>query len=987
MVALDECKSCGSALPPGALDGLCPRCLIDAAFATEGRADRTMTMATSDSERHEVSNAATPAVIARYRIVRLIGEGGMGSVYEAEQENPRRTVALKVIKPGIASAALLRRFEQEAEALGRLQHAGIAQIYEAGTADTGFGPQPYFAMELIRGVSLKEYVRQLHLSTRQRVELMAKICDAVQHAHQKGLIHRDLKPGNILVDETGQPKIVDFGVARITDKDAQATSNTDAGQLIGTLAYMSPEQVLADPLELDTRSDVYTLGVILYEMLAGRLPYQIGNKLHEALNAIREVDPHTLSSVDGAYRGDLETIAAKALEKDKSRRYNSAAELGADLRRYLTDEPIVARPPSLTYQVTKFARRHTAVVAGACAVFIVLVAGIVVSTILATKANREALRAKVAEQNTAQTLNRAIAAEKLASGERDRAKLAEAQADRERDLARQERDNTQTERDRAETESAVATAVTNFLRNLLFEQATASVAPGADPDGAMRLALTRAAAKIEGKYPRQPLAEAAVREEIAKSFMGLAATDEAVLHLERALELRRRALGPDDLGTAATMRMLVPLYVNQDEPSDAEHLVTDLYRIRRAKLGEKHLDTLEAMVNVAFVYRAQNRLDEAVSWMERTVAIAERSLGADNYRPAALNLIRDEFRRTAEQYRGKTAPKVRGGGPGLQDPRIAAGVLRLRDLIAQKSFEEAEKVLRELLDNIWQADGASVAGLYPVLGLLASTYAEQGKYADAERHLLQAVEILRRSGSDWELLLRPLRNLAEVYSRQGKYDEEELTLLRLVKLTEQAQDVRWRDAQRSLATSYFRHRKYAQSEALSEKVVAIVKPLLGMANSNTRNDMGILAVTYAIQRKFTQSEDVLQQLLAAQRGDEDQYLRLTIWTLGWVRLESGHAAEAEALFREALPLIDKVKPDSHEWFVVHSLLGLSLAAQRRYTEAEPLLLAGYQGMQQRTVRDTRPLDLFTLEDAHEAIAKFYKDSGQEQKAVAWQTAK
>jgi non-specific serine/threonine protein kinase/serine/threonine-protein kinase len=307
------------------------------------------------------SAQAWPFSIGRYRILRLIGEGGMGVVYEAEQEQPRRTVALKVIKPGLTSPELLRRFEQESEALGRLQHPGIGQIHEAGTADTGFGPQPYFAMEFIRGESLLEYAKARELNPRQRLELMAKVCEAVHHAHQRGIIHRDLKPGNILVDESGQPKVLDFGVARVTDSDTQATRQTDVGRLVGTLAYMSPEQVLADPLELDTRSDVYALGVILYELLAGRLPYTVGRSLPEAVQTIRQEDPARLSSISRHYRGDIETIVAKALEKDKVRRYASAAGLAGDIQRYLADEPIVARPPSATYQLQKFARRHKAV--------------------------------------------------------------------------------------------------------------------------------------------------------------------------------------------------------------------------------------------------------------------------------------------------------------------------------------------------------------------------------------------------------------------------------------------------------------------------------------------------------------------------------------------------------------------------------------------------------------------------------------------------
>jgi tetratricopeptide (TPR) repeat protein/predicted Ser/Thr protein kinase len=321
-----------------------------------------------------------PAVIGHYRIIRLLGEGGMGAVYEAEQETPRRTIALKIIKPGFATARLLRRFEQEAQALGRLQHPGIAQIYEAGTAETGWGVQPYFAMEFIRGRMLREYVREQHLATSQRLELMARISEAVDHAHQRGLIHRDLKPANIVVDETGQPKILDFGVARVTDSDIEATRQTDMGQLVGTLAYMSPEQLLADPSELDIRSDVYALGLILYELLAGRLPYDIGNtKIHEAVQIIRDTDAAPLSSIQRIYRGDIETIVAKALEKEKGRRYATAADLAEDIRRHLANQPILARPASAGYQLQKFFRRHKAGAIGTGAALVLAAASIVVT--------------------------------------------------------------------------------------------------------------------------------------------------------------------------------------------------------------------------------------------------------------------------------------------------------------------------------------------------------------------------------------------------------------------------------------------------------------------------------------------------------------------------------------------------------------------------------------------------------------------------------
>ena len=344
---------------------------------------------------HGHSTHRIPAIIGRYRIIRLLGEGGMGAVYEAEQENPRRTVALKVIKPGLASASLLRRFEQEAHALGRLQHPGIAQIYEAGTAAADFGVQPYFAMEFIRGKTLRDYAQDRRLTTPQRLDLMAKVCEAVHHAHQRGLIHRDLKPSNIVVDEAGQPKILDFGVARVTDSDTQATRQTDVGQLVGTLAYMSPEQVLADPEELDFRSDVYALGVILYELLAGSLPYNISRaKLHEAVQTIRDSEPVPIGSLQRIYRGDIETIVTKALEKDKDHRYASAADLAADIRRHLASQPILARPPSAGYRLQKFSRRHKVVVIGTAAALALAMSSAVL-TYRGTRGPKESVRLAV----------------------------------------------------------------------------------------------------------------------------------------------------------------------------------------------------------------------------------------------------------------------------------------------------------------------------------------------------------------------------------------------------------------------------------------------------------------------------------------------------------------------------------------------------------------------------------------------------------------
>ncbi|MHC4650064.1 MAG: serine/threonine protein kinase [Planctomycetota bacterium] len=295
---------------------------------------------------------ASPRRIGHYHVKRTIGTGGMGTVYEAVQEHPRRTVALKVMKPGIASRSALHRFEYEAQILARLRHPNIAQVYEAGTHDAGEGPVPYFVMEYIPNArSVTDFATGRKLGTRQRLELFAKVCDAINHGHQRGIIHRDLKPGNILVDAQGEPKIIDFGVARTTDSDlAVTTLQTGVGQLLGTLQYMSPEQVEADPQAIDARSDVYSLGVVLYELLADRLPYNVSRAaVLEAARIIKEEPPTRLSTADTRLRGDLETVVLTALNKEPGRRYQTADELGRDITRYLADEPILARRPTISY--------------------------------------------------------------------------------------------------------------------------------------------------------------------------------------------------------------------------------------------------------------------------------------------------------------------------------------------------------------------------------------------------------------------------------------------------------------------------------------------------------------------------------------------------------------------------------------------------------------------------------------------------------------
>ncbi|MCH2140423.1 MAG: serine/threonine-protein kinase [Phycisphaerales bacterium] len=356
------------------------------------------------------ADPSPPSKIAHFTIRRVIGSGGMGTVYEGVQDNPRRKVAVKVMRSGVTSRAAQRRFSFESQVLARLHHQGIAQIYEAGTWDDGSGGVPWFAMEYIVGSkSLSQYAHDKKLGTRDRLRLFAKVCDAVSHGHQKGIIHRDLKPGNILVDANGQPKVIDFGVARATDSDmAVTTLQTDVGQLLGTVQYMSPEQCEADPDLLDTRSDVYSLGVILYELLCEALPYDLSSvPVFEAARVIREDAPGRPSTIDRTLRGDVETMVMKALQKDRDQRYQSAHELQGDIERYLNNEPIQARPPSITYQLKIFAKRNRAIFVSIASIAAVLVLATIVSIGLAISAKQSAAAAEEARQEATANAERA----------------------------------------------------------------------------------------------------------------------------------------------------------------------------------------------------------------------------------------------------------------------------------------------------------------------------------------------------------------------------------------------------------------------------------------------------------------------------------------------------------------------------------------------------------------------------------------------------
>lgn len=559
--------------------------------------------------------------IGRYIVERHIASGGMGVVYEARQMSPDRRVALKVIHPAFVSPEALRRLTIESEALARLRHPGIAQLYEAGTHDFGEGAEPFIAMELIEGVSLLEH--SATLDVRARVALLAEIAEALQHAHEKGVLHRDLKPANILIDHDDRARMLDFGIARLVDLDghhalARTVTRTEAGTLLGTIQYMSPEQLRSDTREVDTRSDIYSLGVVAYEVLSGSTPFSGSDSSIVAL--VQAVSRHSylpLGQADPALRGDLEWIVMKAMAPERARRYASAKEVADDLRRFLDHAPVLARPPSTLYQWSKFARRNRAVVAGLTATIVALTIGM-------------ALYARAASQ----------------------ARAAEQEA--------------------LDSESAAA-AVNEFLTRML-----ASIDPNRRSDTVdLRELVDRAAAGIEDLWVNKPREQAAVRNEVGtiyynlgryteaereyrvalelrlaalgeshpatldamnnlgQALASLGQRDPAIEMYRRALEGRRKTLGPTHPRTLDTVNNLAVMGTTDEERAAAEDLLRAAVTARTAEGGAPDEGTLIAMGNLATLLRRREAFAEALEWRARA-AEGFTALHGEDHRLTAI---------------------------------------------------------------------------------------------------------------------------------------------------------------------------------------------------------------------------------------------------------------------------------------------------------------------------------------------------------------
>ncbi|MCB9853333.1 MAG: serine/threonine protein kinase [Phycisphaerales bacterium] len=730
---------------------------VEALLAADAGEHRLVDSAESGQSLERIAEAIefAPDVVAQasqeigaYRIVREIGRGGMGIIYEARQESPSRRVALKVLRPGLVDREMLKRFQHEAHVLGQLQHSGIAQIFEAGVADTPLGEQPFLVMELIEGEPLDRAAASKNLNTRGRLELIARVCDAVQHAHQKGIIHRDLKPSNVLVvapandsgvlskkktvsgvtaivDGIGQPKVLDFGIARVTDSDMKTvTVQTEVGQLVGTLAYMSPEQVAGDSSNLDTRCDVYALGVMLYELLVGRRPHDIsGVSPAEAARRIQEEEPPRLGAIDKRLRGDVETIVAKALEKDSDRRYGSAAEMAADIRRFLNDQPIEARPASTFYQIGKFARRNKGLVAGICTTLLALTAGLIATGVSLKRANEATELAKSeskrAQEESEQT-QKALDDVQLVSCFQD---------------AIINRINV---REMGETilneiRSQVAGNETDQELDAMIAKVNPATLARAVVDGSILSGASRAARE---QFADRPELQSIILESLCETYHALGMYERALTEALDSLALRRASLGDDHPATIKMIGNVAFMYNNLNRLSEAEPLAEEALRRRRATLPEDDRLVLEAVYRLCITKTNLGKLDEAIEMSERLVETADRALPPEDHHRL--------------MYRQLLA------GNYMQAGRI----------------EDALPIRQQLLEDFRRLRGENDPMTLSVWSQIAGTLKRLGRLQEAEAAFIQVLDRAGKSlGETDPRTLIVLNQLAALQQQMGKREE------------------------------------------------------------------------------------------------------------------------------------------------------------------------------------------------------------------------
>jgi serine/threonine protein kinase len=755
---------------PALLEQACPG---DAQLRAE--VERLLRAQAAIGSFHEAPRLAVPAtadervserpgtIIGQYKLLEQIGEGGFGIVFMAEQQEPiRRKVALKLLKPGMDTKQVIARFESERQALALMDHPNIARVLDAGATDSG---RPYFVMELVRGVSITEFCDKNHLAPEARLKLFLDVCHAIQHAHHKGVIHRDIKPTNVLVTlHDGVPvvKVIDFGIAKaMVQKLTEQTLFTAYGQMIGTPAYMSPEQAEMSGLDIDTRSDVYALGVLLYELLTGTTPLE-DRRLREAGYAelqrlIREEEPprpsmRLSSRGDSAtalagkrgldvrrlaqlLAGDLDWAVMKALEKDRTRRYDTPRNFAEDIERYLRREPIVARPPSTVYKVKKFAQRHQAAVLTASALAAALLGGAAVATwqaVVATRAKQDALAA--------------------AGAEKEAKELAQARE--------------------AEAKTAL-----DFLENRVF----AAARPKGQPGGLGRAVTLHQAVEaalpfVEKSFANQPLVEARLRMTLGESFWYLGEAKKAAEQCQRSRTLYTEHLGPDHPDTLRSMHCLARSYAALGQFAEALELREETLARRKATLGPDHPDTLRSMHCLACSYADLGRRADALALREETLALMKTTLGPDHPdtlrsmynlaisyavlgRQAEALALREETLALMKATLGPDHPDTLRGMNGLACSYAALS----RHADAVKLYEETLALQKAML-------GPDHPDTFQTMYNLAISYAALGRHSDALELREETLALHKaRLGPEHPRTLMSMNNVASSYAAVGRY--------------------------------------------------------------------------------------------------------------------------------------------------------------------------------------------------------------------------
>ncbi|MBN1972158.1 MAG: tetratricopeptide repeat protein [Sedimentisphaerales bacterium] len=721
-------------------------------------------------------------IIGRYKLLEKIGEGGMAVVYMAEQTEPiHRKVALKIIKLGMDTKQVIARFEAERQALALLDHPNIAKVLDAGSTDTG---RPYFVMELVKGVSITEYCDKNNFSTKERLELFIQVCNAVQHAHTKGIIHRDIKPSNIMVtmhDGKATVKVIDFGIAKaINQRLTEKTLFTRYAHIIGTPAYMSPEQAQMSDIDIDIRTDIYSLGVLLYELLTGTTPFseeelrkagylemqrviieqepiKPSTKLTSLGKTLTEVAKHRNSTpnlLTKAVRGDLDWIVMKSLEKDRVQRYVTAAEFAADINRQIRHEPVHAAAPSTLYKMRKFVRRHRIGVSIAglfSLVILIILLTLSTSTVMIFREQRRTQAALESEK---------------------KALLQETQA-----------------RIEAERQTKIAQTVADFLNNDLLASVDPAWARGREVT--VREIMDIASYNIEGRFKDEPLIEASIHLTLGNTYTKLGEYEEAARHLERARRLHEENLQQDDPEGFRSMKELGWLYINQGRYKEAESLLVKVMEISERVLGKENWRTLIYMNDLAVLFEQQGLYEKAEPLYLQTLEIQKRVLDEENL--GTLNtmnnlaLLYDKQGRYDEAevlyqrtIKGKTSLFGEDHPDTLRTMNNLAILFR-----EQNRFQEAELLEKKILDiriRVLSQDHPDTLGTMNNLALL---YHEQGRDEEAETLYIETLELKKRVlGGENPSTLNTQHNLAVLYKDLKRYKEAEPLFQKTVEVRE-----------------------------------------------------------------------------------------------------------------------------------------------------------------------------------------------------------